>query len=119
MIDKEWAVGMKQEEFEHEFIRRHPHSDYIPELQAFLDFEPNKKRYEWKPAIDVEAGNDHLRKPEEFKQEEKPVGGKRTTSMYTCPSCGKETKSFIGNYQHRLRCNGKKDSPTDSQPDAA
>ena len=119
-MSKEWAIGMKQEEFEHEFVRKHPHSDYIPDLQAYLDFKPNEKP-QWKPATEVEAGNDHLRKSEEFTSEskEKPVGGKRTTNMYKCRKCGKETKSYIGNFAHSSRCNGKKDSTTDSQPDAA
>lgn len=115
-MSKGWAVGMEQEEFEHEFVRQHPYSDYIPTVDAYLDFKPNAKP-KWNHATEPEAGNDHLRTPDEFK--EKPVGGKRTTAMYTCPDCGKITKSYIGNWQHRLRCNGKKDGSRDSQPDTA
>lgn len=44
MEDKSWAVNLSQEEFEHEFLRRHAKADFIPDKNVWLGMPEAENR---------------------------------------------------------------------------
>lgn len=109
-MDKSWAAGLTQQEFMHEFKRRNPSADTIPDAKEWVganavEHVPMKlpSAEEINPNLDGRDMPAILRENEAVKAEEN--GGKtdHLNKVYDC-ICGKTIKSRLGLWNHQQKC---------------
>ena len=90
MFDRDWARGLTQEVFAHEFQRRNPFTDVIPLGEEWLHGE--EPVYNGIPEIPAEA----------YEQDgPAPV---QTPVIYACRGCKKEFPIAIARAGHERHC---------------
>ena len=96
--NKAWAEGMKQPEFEIDFLRRNPTADSIPNLNEWLGrsaeqyhgidpFNPEEL------ILDDVTAHENDKKPKEAEKK-----------VYNCKGCKQEFEYPIARYQHEKKC---------------
>lgn len=95
-MDRSWAVGLSQVEFEKEYLKRIPFADVIPDgAEWSKGSEPKYHGIEGVKPDDYMAV-DGPEKP----KEEKP-------KVFTCRGCGREFNHHLGRTAHERRCKVK------------
>lgn len=94
--DRSWAAGLKQADFEHEYLQRFPFSDVIPNGE------------EWSKGSDPVYHGISGVKPETYEMQDGPVKTVDVTpKVYTCRGCGREFNHHLGRTAHERSCKVK------------
>lgn len=116
--EKEWAVSLSKEEFFHEFTRRNPCADSIPDKDEWLAVKVREPEYVFNgvsPEDYVTEGSGHVKTvaPEmEPIPAEPSEEGKETPhydKVFKCRGCGKEIRSRLATVNHEKACRFVKD----------
>jgi hypothetical protein len=93
MSDRNWAVGLTQEQFLHEFMRRMPHADAIP-LQS-----------EYAKGHDDEYNGISGVKPEDYVVAVKePPKEEKAKKIFACRGCGRIFNHAVARSGHERGC---------------
>jgi len=98
-VEKKWAEGLTQEEFEREFMRRHPMTDVIPNGEKWVHREELK--YKGIPPIQAE---DYVDNDNPGAIEEQAKFEEKKPKIYSCRGCGKEITLKAGWMRHETFC---------------
>lgn len=101
--DKVWAVELSEVDFSHEFQRRFPIADFIPNKSDWLGMpEPINRMIDGVRPDDMLA--DEYQTPKKY--EETPVINEKKIKEYTCrgEGCDRTFTAFIGRIAHERKC---------------
>lgn len=95
MEDKSWAQGLSQQEFEREYVTRHPFSDVIPDVNYYASHSPKYN------------GIDSFNPDTMEVEDPKPVieeGAEPEAPKYFCRGCKKEFTYRVAQAGHEKNC---------------
>ena len=100
-LDKAWAISLSEVEFSHEFQRRFPVADYIPDKSDWLDMPIPENRL-----IDGVRPDDMLAEDYQLVKKDEPVILEKKKKEYHCrgEGCDRVFTAFIGRIAHERKC---------------
>ena len=93
MLDRSWAKGLDQKQFDYEYLQRVPFADVIPDVNLWAEgHEP------------VYAGIEPIN-PEDYEADNVPTVEKaEKPKVYNCRGCGKDFSISIARAGHERHC---------------
>ena len=96
MLDRSWAVGLSQPEFEKAYLQRNPFADVIPNGEEWSKLQ--EREYDGYKGVS----------PEDYKVADGPETPKEEKpKVYSCRGCGRVFNHHLGRTAHERRCKVK------------
>ncbi len=100
-IEKQWAIGLSQIDFERAYLNKYPMADVIPDVNEWLVFKNGKPDLMIDGVLEYEAIDGEVKnKQNDSISHEPPV--------YACSKCGKKYEVPIAKTAHERFCKVKK-----------